>query len=147
MKRRFGGVVPNTAFRILVPLSLVYGVYVLLHGEYSPGGGFQAGALLAIGIVLARLIMGRDTQFNISGRHALILAGIGTFIYAFTGYLTLIGGGQFLDYGYLPIKIFEELPEMHALGILMIEVGVTICVMSTIIDIMDIIIDREDMDD
>ena len=138
---------PNTAFRILVPLSLVYGVYVLLHGEYSPGGGFQAGALLAIGIVLARLIMGRDTQFNISGRHALILAGIGTFIYAFTGYLTLIGGGQFLDYGYLPIKIFEELPEMHALGILMIEVGVTICVMSTIIDIMDIIIDREDMDD
>ena len=35
MKRRFGGVVPNTAFRILVPLSLVYGVYVLLHGEYS----------------------------------------------------------------------------------------------------------------
>ena len=112
MKRRFGGVVPNTAFRVLVPLSRVYGVYVLLHGEYSPGGGFQAGALLAIGIVLARLIMGtEETQFNISGRHALILAGVGTFIYALTGYLTMIGGGQFLDYGYLPIKIFEELPE------------------------------------
>lgn len=147
MKRRFGGVVPNTAFRLLVPLSLVYGMYVLLHGEYSPGGGFQAGALLAIGVVLARLIMGSETKFNISGRHALILAGVGTFIYALTGYLTLFGGGQFLDYSYLPFKIYEELPEMHALGILMIEVGVTICVMSTIIDIMDIIIDREDIDD
>ena len=147
MKRRFGGVVTSTAFRVLVPISLVYGVYVLMHGEYSPGGGFQAGALLAIGIVLARLIMGADAGFNISGKNALILAGIGTCIYAFTGVLTLFGGGQVLDYGFIPFKIFHELPEMHALGILMIEVGVTICVMNTIIDIMDIIIDGEDDDD
>ncbi len=146
MKRRFGGVVANTGFRILVPISLVFGVYALLHGEYSPGGGFQAGALLAIGIVLARLIMGSKAKFNISGSKALILAGIGTFIYAITGYSTIFGGGVFLEYSKLPIHL-HELPEMHALGILLIEIGVTICVMATIIDIMDIIVEREDTDE
>ena len=49
MKKPFGGIVLDTAFRLIVPFSLVYGVYVLIFGEAGPGGGFQAGALLSIG--------------------------------------------------------------------------------------------------
>ena len=44
MKKAFGGLILDTSFRILVPFTLVYGMYILTHGEYSPGGGFQAGA-------------------------------------------------------------------------------------------------------
>lgn len=146
MKKRFGGIVLDSAFRVLVPFTLVYGVYVLIHGEYSPGGGFQAGALLAVGIVLARLIQGADTGFNISGENAVILAGLGTFIYAMTGFMTLFNGGQFLDYGFLPFG-GETLGELHASGILMIEIGVTLCVMTTIIDILDAVIERADDND
>ena len=124
----------------------MYGIYVLTHGEYSPGGGFQAGALLAVGIVLARLIQGADATFNITGQHAVILAGLGTFIYAATGLLTMICGGQFLDYGALPFPA-ESLGALHALGILLIEIGVTICVMMTIIDILDAVVERADIDD
>ena len=47
MKKPFGGIVLDTAFRLIVPFSLVYGVYVLIFGEAGPGGGFQAGALLS----------------------------------------------------------------------------------------------------
>ena len=76
----------------------------------------------------------------------MVLAGCGTFIYALTGFLPLFFGGNFLDYSYLPVHM-EHLAELHALGILMIEIGVTICVMMTIIDILDVVTERADIDD
>ena len=101
---------------------------------------------LAVGIVLVRLIQGADKEsFNVPGPIAVVCAGVGTFIYAATGWLTLFGGGKFLDYSFLPVPM-EHLAELHALGILMIEIGVTVCVMMTIIDIMDAIIERLDDD-
>ncbi len=143
MKKPFGGIVIDTAFRIIVPFSLVYGVYVLIFGEAGPGGGFQAGALLSIGVVLSRLIMGSQTTFNISVTNSLVLAGVGTFIYTATGWMTLLNGGQFLDYSYLPFEA-EHTNELHALGILLIEIGVTTCVMMTIINILDAVVERGD---
>lgn len=123
---------------------MIYSAYILTYGEYSPGGGFQAGAVLAVGIVLVRLIQGADSKiFNVSGPIACVCAGVGTFIYAGTGWITLFGGGQFLDYTFLPVPM-HHWGELHALGILMIEIGVTVCVMMTIVDIMDTIIDRLD---
>ena len=56
MKEPFGGLILNVAFRMLVPFTIVYGVYVLCLGEFTPGGGLQAGDLLAVGVLLARLI-------------------------------------------------------------------------------------------
>ena len=144
MKEPFGGILLHIAFRLLVPFSLVYAIYVLILGETSPGGGFQAGVVLAFGIVLARLILGEDTPvFNIKLKNSLALAGIGTFIYALAGWLTLFGGGKFLDYGFLPFAI-EETHELHALGILIIEIGVTVCVMMTILNIMAVVTKRSD---
>ncbi|MBQ9283743.1 MAG: hypothetical protein IJ657_06260 [Acidaminococcaceae bacterium] len=146
MKDPFGGILLNIAFRMLVPFSLVYAVYVLILGESSPGGGFQAGVVLGFGIVLARLIMGQEsTIFNIKMKNTLVLAGVGTFIYSLAGWLTLAGGGKFLDYSFLPV-VMEETHELHALGILMIETGVTICVMMTILNILDAVVKRSDED-
>ena len=147
MRKPFGGIVLDSAFRLVVPFTIIYGVYVLTHGEFSPGGGFQAGALLAVGIVLARLVQGENTKFNMKGTTAVILAGLGAFIYALTGFLPLFFGGTFLEYACLPVHM-HEVAELHALGILMIEVGVTLTVMTTIIDIMDIIIGKgEELDE
>ena len=146
MKDPFGGILLNIAFRMLVPFSLVYAVYVLILGESSPGGGFQAGVVLGFGIVLARLILGQEsTIFNIKMKNTLVLAGVGTFIYSLAGWLTLAGGGKFLDYSFLPATM-EATHELHALGILMIETGVTICVMMTILNIMDAVVKRSDDD-
>lgn len=140
--KHYGGIVLDMAFRIMVPFTLVYGVYILTHGEYSPGGGFQAGSLLAIGIVMARLIDGQEANFNIAGEIALISAGVGTFIFALTGFLSMLNGGhQFLDYTFIPFG-GSTWQELHATGILLIEVGVTICVMMTILNILDAIMER-----
>ncbi len=143
MKDPFGGIILNIAFRVLVPFSIVYAVYVLIFGEISPGGGFQAGVALSVGVVFSRLILGEDAPFNISGASALILAGIGTFIFVFTGWISVLTGGHFLDYGKLPLRM-EHVNEIHAMGILSIEVGVTLCVMATVITILDAIVKRSD---
>lgn len=143
MGKRFGTIVLDTAFRFIIPFIMLYGVYVLIHGEDSPGGGFQAGALFGIAVVLSRLVHGEEAIINISGNTALVLAGVGTFIYGFVGVLTLLFGGKFLQYGILPLSMPE--PARHALGILGIEIGVTICVMATIIAIFDALTRRGEM--
>ena len=114
--------------------------------EAPEGGGFQAGALLSVGVLLARLILGFDTKFNVLGKTSVVLAGVGTFLYAFTGWLTLFGGADFfLNYNYMPLHL-EPQHEMHALGIFLIEIGVAICVMMTIINLLDAIVKRGDED-
>ena len=146
MKEPFGGIILNVAFRMLIPFTIVYGIYVLCLGEYSPGGGFQAGALLSVGVLLSHLILGFNAAFNILGTTARVVAGVGTFLYAFTGWLTIFGGADyFLNYNYMPIKL-EPAHEMHALGIFMIEIGVAICVMMTIINLLDAIVRRGEED-
>ncbi|MBZ4686678.1 MAG: mrpB [Clostridiales bacterium] len=143
MNKPFGSIVLDISFRYLVPFILMYGIYVLIHGEYSPGGGFQAGALLAIGIILARLIQGEESSFNISGDTAVILAGLGTLIFAGVGVISLIWSGNVLEYGVFPLNVHKE-SELHPLGILGIEIGVTICVAAVIIAIYDALTRRDD---
>ena len=134
-KSAFDSIILNTAFRYIAPFVLVYGVYVLFHGEYSPGGGFQAGGLFGIAVVLDRFIKMQSPALNMPDKLAVILAGIGTFIFLITGVITMIFGGKYLEYVYLPIAVSEA--ERHVLGITYIEVGVAVCVMATIIVIFD----------
>lgn len=144
MKDAFGGLILNTSFRWLVPFTIVYGVIILCLGESSPGGGFQAGALLSVGVLLSRIILGWDTTFDVKGSTSVWLAGVGTFLYAFTGWLTLFGGADyFLDYNFFPIHI-EPMHEMHAWSIFIIEIGVATCVMMTIINLLEAIVKRSE---
>lgn len=139
--RNYGGVVLDIAFRTMVPFALVYGIYILTHGEFSPGGGFQAGALLAIGFVMARIIDGQAASFNIRGEAALIFAGLGVAIYAGVGFYSMLAGGQFLDYSLLPISA-HTVAEVRVTGILFIEIGVVLAVAMTILNILDAIMER-----
>ena len=138
MKPKQDSIIIRTAFRYAMPLIFVYSIYVFTHGEYSPGSGFQSGGFLAMVVVLSRLVEGEKATVNITGNQAFILAGLGAFMFAFAGWLSVFFGGKFLEYdAWIPFDI--SMRSKHEWGILFIETGITICVMATIIVIYDAI--------
>ena len=146
----FSSTVLDTAFRIIVPVIVIYAFYVLAHGELSLGGGFQAGALLAIAYTIDRIIPSFNSSLgNLTEEAAAITAGAGVFIYILTGLLPMAGGGNFLEYGKLPFggETADEIRELHTVGIILIEIGVVVCVMATIINILEVVLERTEFDD
>ena len=149
-ERGRGGSILDTSFRIIVPIVMIYGIYVLFHGELSLGGGFQAGALIASAYLMDRIAPGFETRMGeIKEENMLIVAGLGTFLYAFTGILPMLFGGKFLEYEKLPFGNLVKggAAGLHGAGILMIEIGVTICVMSVIMTILEVVLERTEFDD
>ena len=90
----------------------------------------------------------RDVQKWQKAREELgiITAGLGIFFYMFTGILPMLNGGRFLEFGKLPFAE-NTAAELHADGILMIEIGVTVCVAGVIITILEVVLERTDFDD
>ena len=146
----FSSTVLDTAVRIIVPVIVIYAFYVLAHGELSLGGGFQAGALLAIAYTIDRIIPSFNSSLgNLTEETAAMTAGVGVFIYILTGLLPMAGGGNFLEYGKLPFggETADEIRQLHTVGIILIEIGVVVCVMATIINILEVVLERTEFDD
>lgn len=119
----------KTIARVMAPFFMVYGAYVLMHGHYSPGGGFQAGVVTGAVLILLTVSMGSAyVQSKVSNKTIFILAGIGVFIYAGIGALCLVMGGNLLDYGALAPLLGMAVADARSYGILGVEVGVTITV-------------------
>ncbi|MGN0712978.1 MAG: hydrogen gas-evolving membrane-bound hydrogenase subunit E [Anaerovoracaceae bacterium] len=140
----------DAALRIVMPFIMIYAIYVLMHGELSLGGGFQAGALLACAYLIDRISPSFESRMGeIKEENMLIVAGLGTFLYAFTGILPMFFGGNFLEYAKLPFGplVHGGVAGLHAAGILMIEIGVTVCVMAVIMTILEVVLERTDFDD
>lgn len=113
----------------LVPTILLYALYVQFHGDYGPGGGFQAGVIFSIALVLYALTYGIEHAHRvISMRSAQILASLGIGLYIAVGYAGLLMGGQFLDYAALAK---QPLSGQHA-GVLLIELGVGITIVGVV---------------
>ena len=91
------------AVRLLTPFLMLFSAYVVVHGHDSPGGGFQAGAVLAGALILVRLLHGRDVAWGLGARAALVLASAGVIVYAGIGAATLALGAGYLDYAALPL--------------------------------------------
>lgn len=114
---------------VLVPLVAalqLFGMYVLLHGHYGPGGGFVAGILLAAGMILPRLAGRPADQLSLGPRQAALLSVAGILVFAGVAVASMLVGRPPLDYGALPIG--PTVPERRSMGILLIEVGVTMAV-------------------
>lgn len=114
--------------KILTPLILLFAFYVQFHGDFGPGGGFQAGVIFAAGIVLYSIVFGRAAGLRVfRPEWAERLAATGVLIYGGTGVAALLCGGNFLDY-----NAFNPHHPSHGqeLGIFMIELGVGIAVAS-----------------
>ncbi|MFP4083751.1 MAG: MnhB domain-containing protein [Desulfonatronovibrio sp.] len=125
------------AARGLAPVIQLIGIYVYFHGHYGPGGGFQGGVLLASGVLLLRMTIGFDnSQYQIASSRTILLCALGALIFAGTGMVTLLLGGNFMDYAYLPVSGLEG-PDLRYYGILFIEIGVTLAVMTALISIYD----------
>ncbi len=107
--------------KLLIPLILIFALYVQFHGDYGPGGGFQAGVIFASGFILYSLIFGVvDARSVISFNLLRVLSASGLLLYIFVGIAALILGGNFLDYSVL---LSDPVSGQH-LGILVIEFGV-----------------------
>lgn len=125
--------------KMVVPVILLFGLYVQFHGEYSPGGGFQAGVLFAAGIILYALVFGLQPARRVIPPRVLNwLPAAGVLIFGLTGVLNQFLGGNFLDYNTLA----ENPQTAQQLGIIMIEVGVGVTVASVMLLIYFIFAER-----
>ena len=118
--------------RLLLPPIQLFALYVIAHGHYSPGGGFQGGVILTASLILVALSFGlRGSLTWFSERRALVFANIGVLIFAGTGLIALILGENFLEYGVLE-KIYPATDEVmaHSYTMLVVEIGVGFTVMS-----------------
>lgn len=144
MRNQFQSPIVLLGSRLLSPYIMVFGWYVIFHGHYSPGGGFQGGALLAASILLMRVAGGRKiSRLQIHELLTTPLAVIGVIIYFGVGLTAMITGGYFLDYGQLPIPGMEP-AWLRYTGILIIEVGIGLAVMAILVMIYDNMAKGED---
>ncbi|MEA2108887.1 MAG: Na(+)/H(+) antiporter subunit B [Pseudomonadota bacterium] len=141
LRQKYEDVIAQTAVRIMVPFVQLYALYVLAHGHYSPGGGFQGGVILAAALVLIFLVFGyEDALDRLSLGTTGRLCSIGVLIYAGIGFICLLLGGNFLDYSRLASVLQVTTPKARSLGILGIETGVALTVMAAMYSIiMDIV--------
>ena len=118
--------------KMLIPFILLFGLYVQFHGDFGPGGGFQAGVIFAAAFILYALVFGDDQARKVVPDKALILlVPLGLLIYALTGFAGILLGGKFLDYDVLA----SDPTHGQHLGILIIELGVGITVAAVMISI------------
>ena len=118
--------------KMLIPFILVFALYVQFHGDFGPGGGFQAGVLFAAGFILYALVFGVENAREVLPPRALrILVPLGLIIYALTGFAGILLGGKFLDYDVLAAT---PTAGQH-LGILVIEFGVGMTVAAVMVTI------------
>ena len=116
--------------KFLLPLILLFGLYVQFHGDFGPGGGFQAGVIVAAALILYTLVFGIDNATRVASRTALrIWSAAGVLLYIATGLANLMLGSAFLDYSsFTP----EHPSHGEHYGILAIELGVGMTVASTL---------------
>lgn len=110
--------------RFILPVIILFGLYLQMHGEISPGGGFQAGAMIATGFILYDMVIAKamcTRQFTAK------IAVLGWSIYFITGIIGLLLGAEFLNYNIFDSMIGQKI------GIITVELGVGIAVSATML--------------
>jgi multicomponent Na+:H+ antiporter subunit B len=126
--------------KLLIPYILLFGLYVQFHGDFGPGGGFQAGVILATAFILFALIYGIDNARKAVPPHIIRIGiALGVLIYAGTGFAALFMGGNFLDYSVLA----EHAHDGQHIGIMVVEFGVGLTVASVMLSIFFTFAGRE----
>ena len=116
--------------KIMIPFILLFAFYVQFHGDFGPGGGFQAGVIFASAIFLYTMLFGIDTARRVINQSFIqMLAATGVLLYGSVGVVSLLNGKEFLDYSALSS---DPVAGQH-LGILLIELGVGITVASIMV--------------
>ncbi|MEM1103904.1 MAG: Na(+)/H(+) antiporter subunit B [Pseudomonadota bacterium] len=129
-----GHLVLRVVTKVLIAPILLFALYVQWHGDYGPGGGFQAGVIFAVGIVLYALVFGLEkAQAAVPPKALQIGAALGILLYAGVGVVTMFLGGNYLDYDVI-VPDSDHHAGQHY-GIILVELGVGItvtCVMTAL---------------
>lgn len=125
--------------RFLIPLIMLFALYIQFHGEYSPGGGFQAGVVFAAAWILFALIYGLDSALDVIPERAMyVLMLIGVLIYAGVGVAGVALGGHFLDYQ----PLLADPQYAQQFGIVTVELGIGITVATVTMLIFTMFVQR-----
>ena len=119
--------------KLLVGPIMLFAFYVQFHGDYSPGGGFQAGVIMAVGIIIYGIVFDMEHAKKVLPPwfvHKMLAFGV--LLYTFTGVISFFRGQNFLDYSAL--SPHSPTHGQHY-GILIIELGVGITVSGVMIAI------------
>ena len=117
-------VIVNLLSKIILPILLIFGFYVHSHGDYTPGGGFQAGIIFACALCLYYFI--NPKKDRISYYILTILSMIGFILYVGIGILSFFKTGKFLDFTFLPFN------HTNARGVFIVELGIAFVVFSSV---------------
>lgn len=136
MIAQFEDVIIQTVCRLLIPFIQLFALYVIAHGHYSPGGGFQGGCILAASFILLCVAYDiEEAKKRMSEKLNVIFCCLGVIIFGGIGVVCLILGANYLDYGILHKLLPVNIPGARSLGILGIEIGVGFTVMAAMISI------------
>lgn len=130
--------------KLLIPFIVLFALYVQFHGDFGPGGGFQAGVILAATVIFYALIYGLDDARKVVPE-ALVesMMALGVLLYSGVGLAGLVLGGNYLDYFVLdPNSVLGQ----HR-GIFWVEVGVATTVSGVMLKIFYVFAARARADD
>ncbi|MCU7611519.1 Na(+)/H(+) antiporter subunit B [Anaplasma capra] len=120
------------AVTVMFPVIMLYGLYVQIHGDYSPGGGFQGGVIVASALILYSIVFGNAAVARVVPVSLLkIMAAVGLLLYFATGAASMFLGKNFLSYFF---AIFDSVSEQK-LGIFVVELGVGLVVCGSMVSI------------
>ena len=118
--------------KFMIPFILLFALYVQFHGDFGPGGGFQAGVIFAAAFILYGLIFGIEKARKVlPATTTRLLLAFGVLLYAGTGLFGIFLGGNYLDFNVLASTAVGG----QHLGILLVEFGVGTTVAATMITI------------
>jgi len=122
-------VVIQTIARILVPFLQLFGLYIIVHGPVSPGGGFQGGVIVGASMILLALSYDLSSaETRVSHKVRIAMDSTGALLFAGMGLLGLLAGGVFLEYGVIPLPMAPA--EVRGLMILLVGVAIGIHIMA-----------------
>jgi multicomponent Na+:H+ antiporter subunit B len=116
--------------KLILPFILLFALYVQFHGDYGPGGGFQAGVIAAALVILLAITFGIE-RAKLVAPQALVerMVPLGVLIFAGTGVVGLLMGQNYLDYSVFS----KDSAHGHEIGIFLVEAGVLVTVSGTMV--------------
>ncbi|WP_119299900.1 Na(+)/H(+) antiporter subunit B [Dongia deserti] len=125
--------------KLILPFILLFAIYVQLHGDYGPGGGFQAGVIVAAVVILIAITFGHNAAKRVAPRGLVeCMVPMGVLIFAGTGVAGFFLGGNYLDYSVLSHDPIHG----HHLGIFLVEIGVAVTVSGTMVALFYAFVER-----
>lgn len=126
--------------KLMIGPIMLFALYVQFHGDFGPGGGFQAGVIFAAALILYGLVFDLTALRRFASLELLCsVMALGWLLYIGVGFATMLLGGRFLDYDFLAA---DPVAGQH-IGILLIELGVGITVAATMLIIFEVYAGRK----